>query len=257
MSYLEDLLESTRARIDETRSKVTEESLEQRVASADAPRGFKAALEGPDVELIAEIKRATPRAGDLNVDLDAARMAAAYRDGGAAAISVLTEPDHFKGSLEDLEAARSAGLPVLRKDFVIDPFQVYEARAWGADAVLLIVRILGPELEELARLSRSLSMDALVEVHDEDDLDRALGVGAEMIGINHRDLVTFEVDPDRTAKLAPRIPDGVAIVALSGLSTRAEVEALGDAGATAVLVGESVVTASDPAAKLRELRGVG
>lgn len=255
MSYLEGLLESTRRRVDETRQKVTEEALEQRVASAAPARGFRGALRGDDVSLIAEIKRATPRAGDLNVDLDAGSMANAYRDGGAAAVSVLTEPDYFKGSLEDLQAAEGAGLPVLLKDFVVDPFQVYEARAWGADAVLLIVRILGDELRELTTLIRSLSMDALVEVHDEADLDRALECGADLIGVNHRDLETFDVDPDRTAKLAPLMPDGVTVVGLSGVSTRAEMETLRDAGAAAVLVGESVVTAPDPAAKIRELLG--
>ena len=255
MSYLSGLLTATRRRVAETRQKVTEQVLEERVAAAEPPRGFRAALEGNNVSLIAEIKRATPRAGDLNVDLDAASMANAYKEGGAAAISVLTEPDYFKGSLEDLQAARGAGLPVLLKDFVIDPFQVYEARAWGADAVLLIVRILGDELPELTQLIRSLSMDALVEVHDEADLDRALACDADLIGVNHRDLQTFEVDPDRTAKLVPRMPEGVTCVGLSGVSSRAKMGGLRDAGAAAVLVGESIVTAADPAAKIRELLG--
>ena len=255
MSYLESLLDSTRRRVAETRQKVTEATLEQRVASAAPPRGFRQALRRDDVSLIAEIKRATPRAGDLNVDLDARAMATAYKEGGAAAISVLTEPDYFKGSLEDLQAAQVVGLPVLLKDFVVDPFQVYEARAWGADAVLLIVRILGDELRDLVALIRSLSMDALVEVHTEADLDRALECDADLIGVNHRDLQTFEVDPDRTAKLAPRMPEGVTIVGLSGVSKRSDMETLRDAGAAAVLVGESVVTSTDPAAKIRELLG--
>lgn len=255
MSYLDDLLASTRKRVAEARAAISDDALEQRVASMAAPRGFGAALRGEAVSVIAEIKRATPRAGDLNVDLDAASLALAYRDGGAAAISVLTEPDHFKGSLEDLAAARTSDLPVMRKDFVFDPFQVYEARAWGADAVLLIVRILGNELEGLIKLIRSLGMDPLVEVFSEDDLERALACGAEVIGVNHRDLETFDVDPERTAKLAPLLPEGVTLVGLSGVSTRADVEALGAAGAHAVLVGESLVTATDPAAKLAELLG--
>jgi indole-3-glycerol phosphate synthase len=207
------------------------------------------------VSVIAEIKRATPRAGALDLDLDAGRLAAAYADGGAVAISVLTEPDHFKGSIEDLQAARTAGLPVLRKDFVIDDLQVLESRAAGADAVLIIVRILGDELAGLVAATQSLGMDALVEVHDEAELERALEAGATLVGVNHRDLETFEVDPDRTAKLAPLLPEGTTLVGLSGVSTRAEVEALGRAGAAAVLVGESLVTAPDPAAKLRALTG--
>ena len=255
MSYLDDLLAATRRRVDEARSKISDDALEQRVASAVPPLGFRRSLNGAALAVIAEIKRATPRAGDLDVDLDAAKVAAAYREGGAAAISVLTEPDYFKGSLEDLQAAKAAGLPVLLKDFVIDPFQVYEARAWGADAVLLIVRILGDELADLAGLIRSLGMDALVEVHTEAELERATAVKANLIGVNHRDLETFDVDPNRTAKLAPMIPAGTTLVGLSGVSTRDEIEALAAAGAQAVLVGESLVTAPDPAAKLRELVG--
>jgi indole-3-glycerol phosphate synthase len=255
MSYLTDLVTSTRDRIDEARGLITEDVLEQRVASAPACRGFAAALRGDDIAVIAEIKRATPRLGDIDADLDAGRTAAAYRDGGASALSVLTEPRYFKGSLEDLAAARAADLPILRKDFIFDPFQIYEARAYGADAVLLIVRILGPELQELHALTKALGMDPLVEVHGEDDLDRALGLGADLIGVNHRDLETFELDPDRTVKLAPRVPDGVVLVALSGVSTREEMLRLRDAGAAAVLVGESLVAAGDPVAKLKELTG--
>lgn len=255
MTYLRELVESTRARIADARSKLTDDALEQRIASVEPPRGFATALGGAGVSVIAEIKRATPRLGPLALDLDAARLAAAYAAGGAAAISVLTEPDHFKGSMEDLQAARGAGLPVLRKDFVLDELQVLESRAAGADAVLLIVRILGDELAGLVAAIDALGMDALVEVHDEGDLDRALAAGARLVGVNHRDLETFDVDPERTAKLAPLLPTGVTLVALSGVSTRAEVEALGQAGASAVLVGESLITSADPAAKVRELAG--
>ena len=255
MSFLAELLTSTRARVEEAKVNVTEEVLEQRVAGADAPRGFARAVRQDEMTLIAEIKRATPSRGPLDLDLEARRTAAAYAEGGAAAISVLTEPDSFKGSLDDLAAARSAGLPVLRKDFIIDPFQVFEARAYGADAVLLIMRILGDEAEQLVRVCTSLGMDALVEVFDEADLDRALEAGAGLIGINHRDLETFEVDPARTEKLTPRIPGHVTVASLSGVSTRREVEALAGAGAHSVLVGESIITADDPAAKIRELMG--
>lgn len=256
MSYLQELLVSTRARIADARSKISDDSLEQRIASVAPPRGFLASLQAKDTAIIAEIKRCSPSKGPLREDLDAAPLARAYAEGGAAAISVLTEPDRFKGSLEDLQAADDAGLPLLRKDFILETFQVQEARAFGADAVLLIVRILGDELTELLCATRSLGMDALVEIYDEVDLERGLAAGADLIGINHRDLETFEVDPERTAKLAPSVPTGVTVVGLSGVSSRSDVEALREAGAHAVLVGESLVVAPDPAVKLRELRGV-
>jgi indole-3-glycerol phosphate synthase len=255
VSYLEELLSSTRARIEESRSKVTEDALEQRISSFSTPRPFGAALRGAEISVIAEIKRASPSKGPLNERLDAGSLARSYAAGGAAAISVLTEPDGFKGSLEDLHAALGAGPPVLRKDFILDPFQVLESRAAGADAVLLIVRTLGGELASLFSMVKALGMDALVEVHDEPDLERALEIDADVIGINHRDLETFVVDPERTAKLAPQIPDDVVIVALSGVESRSDVEAMAAAGAHAVLVGEALVTAPNPAAKLRELRG--
>lgn len=255
MTFLDDLLASTKARIELLKERVTPEALEQRLAAAEEPRGFRRSLGGDDVAIIAEIKRATPAKGDLNRELNASVIASDYARGGASAISVLTESDHFRGSLEDLYGARSAGLPTLRKDFILDEMQVLESRAEGADAVLLIVRILGDELGRLLAASRALGMDALVEVYSETDLARALDAGAGLIGVNHRDLETFEVDPERTAKLAPQVPEGTTVVALSGVSTRAEVIELGAAGAHAVLVGESLVTASDPAAKLKELLG--
>jgi indole-3-glycerol phosphate synthase len=255
MSFLDELLASTRKRVEELSGVVSEEALEQRISAAEAPRGFAATLEGDGIALIAEVKRASPSKGALRADLNPRELAAAYRSGGASAISVLTEPDHFRGSMEDLGAVREAGLPVLRKDFIIDPFQVFESRAWGADALLLIVRALGDELASLYRSAVSLGLDVLVEIFEESDLERALALDPELIGINHRDLTTFEVDPDRTAKLAPLIPDGCTIVALSGVEEHAEVEALRSAGADAVLVGESLVRAPDPAAKIAELLG--
>src|SRR5918995_3911840 len=253
MSFLDELLASTRKRVEELSAVVSEEALEQRITAAEAPRGFAATLDGDDIALIAEVKRASPSKGDLREDLNPRELAAAYRSGGASAISVLTEPDRFRGSMEDLGAVREAGLPVLRKDFIIDPFQVFESRAWGADALLLIVRALGDEMGSLYRSAVLLGLDVLVGGFDESDLERALALDPELIGINHRDLTTFEVDPDRTAKLAPLIPDGCTIVALSGVEEHAEVEALRSAGADAVLVGESLVRAPDPAAKIAEL----
>jgi indole-3-glycerol phosphate synthase len=255
MSLLDELLASTKARVAELSAVVSEEALEQRITAAEPSRGFAAALAGEEMALIAEVKRASPSKGLLKEDLNPRELAATYRRGGAAAISVLTEPDHFRGSMEDLGAASEAGLPVLRKDIIIDPFQVFEARAWGADALLLIVRVLGNEMPALYRSARSLGLDVLVEVFDESDVERALDLEPQLIGINHRDLATFEVDPDRTAKLAPLIPDGCTIVALSGLEARKEVEALRAAGADAVLVGESLVRAPDPAAKIADLLG--
>lgn len=255
MSFLEDILVSTRARIDELEERVTEDALEERIAALPAPRGFAAALDTPGVAVIAEIKRTSPSAGDLNRNLNAAELARAFADGGAAAISVLTEPDHFNGSREDLEAALTAGLPVLRKDFILDELQVLESRAWGADAVLLIVRCVGDRLDILLGATRALGMDALVEVFDERDLEVAIGCGAKVIGVNHRDLETFEVDPDRTAKLAPRIPDDALLVGLSGIKEPADFSARSSAGARAVLIGEALVTADDPAGELRRLTG--
>jgi indole-3-glycerol phosphate synthase len=255
MSFLDDIISSTRRRVDALAAAITAEAMEQRVAATAPPRGFARALTGEDVALIAEIKRASPVSGDLNRDLNPRELADSYARGGAAAISVLTEPDFFAGSLDDLQAAAEVNLPVLRKDFILDPIQVLESRAWGADAVLLIVRALGDELGSLHRAVTALRMDALVEVHDESDLDRALGIDAGLIGINNRDLGTFEVDPQRTATLAPMVPDGRVVVALSGISDPAAVRAAGDAGAHAVLVGEAVVTAADPAAAIAELAG--
>lgn len=257
MSFLDELIESTRRRVAGARELLSDDVLEQRITAVEPARGFAGSLQGDGVALIAEIKRASPAAGDLAVGVDAAKLARSYADGGAAALSVLTEPSRFKGSLEDLQAACGAGLPVLRKDLILDELQVFEARAWGADAILLIVRALpdDADLGALQTAARALGMDALVEVHDDADLDRALDAGADLIGINHRDLVTLEVDPGRTEALAGRIPGDATLVALSGVSSRADVERLAAAGADAVLVGESVVTAPDPAAKLRELAG--
>lgn len=254
-SFIDDLVAGAHARVAAGKQAITDDVLEQRIAAASPPRSLGAALSSPGMSLIAEIKRASPLKGPLDLDLDASRLAGAYASAGASAISVLTEPDGFKGSLEDMEAALGAGVPVLRKDFVVDPWQVMESRAAGADAVLLIVRVVGDELATLLAATRSLGMDALVEVHHEHELDDALGAGATLVGVNHRDLTTFEVDPERTAKLAPLMPHESTVVALSGVSTRREVEDLEAAGAAAVLVGESLVTAADPAAKIRELLG--
>lgn len=255
MSFLDDLVASTRVRVSAARAAVGEDVLRERIRSVPGLLDFGGALHGDDITVIAEIKRATPSHGPLDLDLDAARLALTYERAGAAAISVLTEPQYFKGSLADLETARSASVPLLRKDFVLDPYQLLEARAAGADCVLLIVRVVGDDLVPLLEQTQALGMQALVEVFREDELDQALTAGSTLIGVNHRDLETFEVDPQRTLKLAASIPSGVTLVAASGVSTRAEMEELAIAGVHAALVGQSLVTSGDPAAKLRELLG--
>ncbi|MGH2750995.1 MAG: indole-3-glycerol phosphate synthase TrpC [Actinomycetota bacterium] len=257
MSYLSKMLESTRERVAEAKERVSVDALEQRLAGIPEPASLRAALTGPEVAVIAEIKRASPSAGVFDANLNATETARAYARGGAAAISVVTEPEFFRGSLDDLTSARSAGLPVVRKDFILDTWQVLESRAAGADALLLIVRILEQEaLRTLLAACATLRMDALVEVYDRDELNRAVDAGARVVGVNNRDLETYEVDRDRTLRLAPQVPEGVTAVGLSGVSSRADVEALAEAGAGAVLVGEALVRARDPAAKLLELRGV-
>jgi indole-3-glycerol phosphate synthase len=257
MSYLAKILESTRTRLAESKERVTVAALEQRLAGIDEPRSLRAALDGHlDVAVIAEIKRASPSAGTFDANLSATETALAYARGGASAISVLTEPEFFKGSIDDLNAARAAELPVMRKDFILDTWQVLESRAAGADALLLIVRALEQhELDALLLACRTLRMDALVEVYDENEMTRALDAGATIVGVNNRDLDSFEVDRGRTARLAPKVPEGVTLVGLSGVATRADVEELAAVGARAVLVGEALVRSDDAAAKLRALRG--
>jgi indole-3-glycerol phosphate synthase len=238
--------------------------LRTRLAQAAPPtRSLAQALRGPSLGLIAEVKRASPSRGVLCADLDPQALARTYAGSGAAAISVLTEEQHFQGSLDDLRAVRAVldgrgdpRLPLLRKDFLFDPYHLFEARAYGADAALLIVAILKPELlAELLALARSLGLDCLVEVHDERELERALAADAQIIGINNRDLRTFEVDLALTERLRPLIPADRVVVAESGIHSRADVERLQALGVNAVLIGEALVTADDPAAKIGELLG--
>lgn len=229
-----------------------------RAAQAPPPRSFRAALRrGGVVQVIAEIKRRSPSAGPIRPGADPAAIARAYAAGGAAALSVLTDPVFFDGAPEALRRARAAtSLPVLRKDFLLSPAQVYEARAWGADAVLLIARILtDPQLRTLSAVAADLGMDVLVEVHDEVELDRALAAGATLVGINHRDLDRFVTDLDVSARLAPRVPPEVVLVAESGLQSRADVEAMGQRGVDAVLIGEGLMRQPDVEAAVRALLG--
>jgi indole-3-glycerol phosphate synthase len=238
------------------------ERLERAAAARPPVAAFRAALEaGATVALIAEVKRRSPSAGGIAevAGVEGARETALrYEAAGAAAVSVLTDADHFGGSLADLSAvAASVALPVLRKDFMIDELQVLEARAAGASAVLLIVRVLDDtRLTELLAVIRAQGLTALVEVHDEAELDRALQAGADVIGVNNRDLTTFETDPGTTLRLAPRVPPQCVLVAESGIRTVADVEAMAAAGAHAVLVGEALMRAADPLALARSLSGV-
>jgi indole-3-glycerol phosphate synthase len=223
-------------------------------------RPFAEALTRPGVSLIAEHKRRSPSAGEIRAGATVADIAAAYQRGGAVALSVLTEGPHFGGTLDDLREAHAASsLPILRKDFVVDPYQVYESAAAGADAILLIVAALRPaELSELHAEATALDLDVLVEVHDEEELTRALEiVDADVIGINNRDLASFEVDVERTYELLSDVPAGKTVVSESGFHTREQIEDLERVGVDAVLVGESLMRAPDPEAAVRALVGSG
>jgi indole-3-glycerol phosphate synthase len=241
-------------------------AVRQAAAAAAPARGFRHAIArhgldrpGPDrgIALIAEVKRRSPSRGELRRDLDPTSLAAAYQRGGASAVSVLTEPLHFAGSPEDLQAVRAAvDLPVLRKDFVTTPYQVWEARAWGADAVLLIVAALGGErLAGLLAETAAAGLDALVEVHTREEAAVAAKAGAALVGINARDLATLTVDLGRFAAVRDALPAGATLVAESGIRNHADVQAAARAGADAVLVGETLVLAADPAATAAALLG--
>ncbi|HEV3054584.1 MAG TPA: indole-3-glycerol phosphate synthase TrpC [Solirubrobacteraceae bacterium] len=252
MNRLEPILEATRAEVARRRAATPADELPPR---PDPPRPFREALAQPGrLSVIAEHKRRSPSAGKIREDLTLEQVVTAYERGGAAALSVLTDQPSFGGSLDDLLAARAAStLPVLRKDFIVDRYQVRESAAAGADAILLIVAALTPaELAELHAEAADAGLEVLVEVHDSAELDRALDAGAEVIGINNRDLTTLKVDIERTFELIPRIPDGKVIVSESGLRSRAELDRLAEAGVDAVLIGEALMRSSDPEAALRD-----
>ena len=258
MSRLQPILQQTRA---ELTRRQREPGADGRLAERIEARGpaggerFIAALRRPGISLIAEHKRRSPSAGPIREDLDLEDVVLAYERAGAAALSILTEPFSFGGSLADLErAARVSSLPLLRKDFVLDGYQVEEAHAFGADAILLIVAALAPaELRALHTQARSAGLAALVEVHDGAELGVALDAGAELIGINNRDLATLEVDVRRTYELLGAIPPGTTVVAESGFSRRAELDELAAAGVDAVLIGEALMRAADIESACRAL----
>lgn len=256
-TILEQIVEAKKGEVEEQKGRVSQSELEERVKAMSLPLNLSGALLGDRVRLIAEVKKASPSRGLLAEDFDPKTLAQTYVDNGAAAISVLTDP-RFQGTLEDLETvAQVAGpsrTPVIRKDFIFDPYQVYEARSSGADGLLLIVAILSPShLSEMLSVCQELWIQALVEVHGEGELEAAVEAGAEVIGINNRNLHTFETNLSVTERLAGRVPRGKIIVSESGIFTADHVSKVGRLGVNAVLVGEALVTASDTAAKVREL----
>lgn len=256
MTVLEKILERKREEVAELRRSLGERELAARAAAAGPVRGFARALrEGPAPRVIAEFKRASPSKGEIRPGADPVEIARAYERAGAAALSVLTDRDFFRGELDDLRRARAAcELPVLRKDFTIDRLQILEARAAGADAVLLIVAALpGSALAELLACGRATGLDVLVEVHTEVELERALETGAELVGINNRDLHTFRTDVGVTRALAKRAA-GRLVVSESGLDAPETLRSLAEAGAHAFLVGEALMRAPDPGDALRRLR---
>jgi indole-3-glycerol phosphate synthase len=258
VSVLDDILRTKRTEVAQLREPATRAAIQKAAAAAPPPRDFAGALRSDDarVAVIAEIKRRSPSKGTLAADLDAAATARAYETGGATALSVLTDTEFFGGSGDDLRAARAAtSLPVLRKDFMIDVAQLEEARALGADAVLLIVRAFdddGP-LRRLYTNAIAHDLDVLVEAHDGEEVERAVKIGAAIIGINARDLASFDEDLDRVAGLRKLVPDGVIAVAESAIREPADVARMADAGFDAVLVGEALVRADDAAEQLRTL----
>lgn len=259
MTLLEEILAHKRAELKQAQGRVSPGALAaQAQAMGERPRGFRRALEAAvPPAVIAELKRRSPSRGEIRPDFDPVACARDYAAGGAAALSVLTDERYFGGRLEYLALVRQAvGLPLLRKDFVIDPYQVDEARTAGADAVLLIVTALGAgALRELLAHARARGLDALVEVHDEGELEIALAARADLVGVNNRDLHSFVTDLTVTERLAPRVPPGVLLVAESGIGGPADVARLARAGARAFLVGESLMREAEPGRALRRLRG--
>ena len=259
MNFLDVILQEKAHELARAKAACTEAQMRRRAAARTSPfRGFEAAMRGHGVRIVAEIKRASPSKGDIQPNLDPATVASAYEAGGAAALSVLTETAFFKGSIEDLRLARQAvHIPVLRKDFIIDPYQVYESCAIGADAILLIVRILDEaSLRSLHDLARQCGLDVLTEVYDDQDLDRALAIGASVIGINNRNLSTFDTHLSNASTLARRISLPALVVALSGISSKHDVECLAKQGLSRFLIGEALVKQDDPATLLHDMIAV-
>jgi indole-3-glycerol phosphate synthase len=258
VNALERIVAGTREDVRRRRTRIPLSELESALAGRGDDRPFSEALTLPGVSVIAEHKRRSPSAGTIREGVTVAEVVLAYEHGGAAAISILTEGRHFGGSLDDLREARAASaLPILRKDFIVDPYQLYESAAAGADAILLIVAALEPrELAELHSEARALDLDVLVEVHDEEELDCALEIlDADVIGINNRNLSDLSVDVERTFALLADIPAGKTVVSESGFHSRDQLDALERVGVDGVLIGESLMRAPDPETALRALTG--
>lgn len=252
---LDQIVETKKTEVERLKKDKLVNTLKRMADEQRPPLNFAGALAGTKTKIIAEVKRASPSKGDLNPNLDPIEAARIYQLGGATAISVLTESSYFKGSIEHLAQIRkNVSVPLLRKDFIFDPYQIHEARAYGADAVLLIVSILEQNLLlELITLSHNLGLDCLIEVHDEIELKRAIDANARIIGINNRDLQTFEVDIETTKRLMPLVPQGVVTVSESGIGSSEDTKMLNKWRVNAALIGESLVTAEDPLRKLEEL----
>jgi indole-3-glycerol phosphate synthase len=254
LTILDKIAAYKRDEIAAAKAKIAETEMETCARAADLPRGFRAALITARAEkrigLIGEIKKASPSKGLIRADFDPPALAQAYEKGGASCLSVLTDAPSFQGSPDFLMTAREAvNLPVLRKDFMLDPYQVAEARAWGADAVLIILAMVDDATAAILNFTaRGWGMDVLMEVHDEAELDRALGLGADMIGINNRDLKTFVTDLGVTLRLAPHVPKDKLVVAESGLATREDLARLAEVGVSTVLIGETLMRQDDVAA---------
>ena len=256
MSILDDIIAHKRREVAATIAAVPLATVRARARSAPPARDFAAAITGPPVQVIAEVKRASPARGVIRQDADPAAAARRYEAAGAAAVSVLTDRRYFNGSAEDLEAVRTAvRLPVLRKDFVVDAYQIYEARALGADAVLLIAgSIPSTDLTAFGRLAAELGMTPLFEAHAEAEIDEVLTCGARVVGINNRNLKTLAVDLGTTGRLRPRIPAGVIVISESGIETPDDVMRVCRAGVNALLIGTALMASPDPSAYLRALR---
>ena len=256
-NFLEEVVERTRADVAARREVVPLEALQERLEPPPRGRPFSEALIQEGISLIAEMKRSSPSKGPIRPDATVTDIVRAYEAAGASACSVLTEPHWFGDSLDDLVEARAAcDLPLLRKDFIVDPYQLAEARLAGADAVLLIVAALDPaDLTSLQDQAGEIGLDCLVEVHDEDELETALECGAEIIGVNNRNLQTLDVDPDTALRLLVDAPAGSIVVAESGITSNADVQRLEEAGVDAILVGEALMREDDPAAAVHALLG--
>jgi indole-3-glycerol phosphate synthase len=257
-TYLDRLLDATAVRLNADLRERPFGEVDVDARTAPVVRDFAAAIRKPGMSLVAEFKRRSPSKGQIRADLSPVGTAYAYETGGARALSVLTEPRFFEGSMEDLRAARSAcSIPVLRKDFTIHPYQIAQARAGGADAILLIVAALPDQvlLRDLAAAADDYGVAALIEVHDSRELDTAFEIDPELIGVNQRSLLTFEVDVKLALRLRSEIPPDVGMVAESGITSRAQVEELEEAGVDAILVGETLMRSPDPIKATKELLG--